>query len=69
MKLKSIRRPHTTSEKRVNADPETKQFIRNKRNPRNLANAYDDINRPEKKESRKKVLRSRKNFRDSIRKG
>lgn len=69
MKLKYLRRPHTTSERRVNADPETKQFVRNKRKPHNLANAWDDNPRSEKKESRKKVLRSRKNFRDSIRRG
>ena len=37
------RRPRTTQERRHAASDEHKPFVRAKRNPRNLANHYDDV--------------------------
>lgn len=38
-----LRHPRTTAERRANADPDMKEFVRAKRRPDNLPDDWDDI--------------------------
>jgi hypothetical protein len=54
-----MRRPKSQNEKVQNAAPEVREFVRGKRTPRNLADAYDDETR-EKQRNWKFQRRGRK---------
>ena len=68
-KLKGLRHPKTTPERRASADPDSGEYVRTKRKAQNLPSLYDDKQIPTDKESPKKRVRSRSDFRDTIRKG
>ena len=56
-------------EKRLATDPEYKPFVRGKRSARNIPNDWDDYCRGRRKVyTKRQKIRSRHNFRDSIRK-
>jgi len=65
--LSYFRTPKTHQEMAVNAAPEISILIRAKRRTNNLPNAWDDIPKSYSKESPKKRIRSKNNFRITIR--
>lgn len=65
--LSYFRTPKTHQEMAVNAAPEISILIRAKRRINNLPNAWDDIPKSYSKESPKKRIRSRTQFRNTIR--
>ena len=66
--MKMFRTPKTLNEMRKSADPETKQYVRGKRRANALPNSWDDKPFSDKQpESHRQKLRSRRSYRDTIR--
>ena len=65
--LSYYRHPKTHQEMAINAAPEISILIRPKRRTKNLPNAWDDVLVINTKESPKKRIRSKNNFRNTIR--
>ena len=66
--MKIFRTPKTLNEMRASADPEIAPLVRKSRASHNLPNSWDDRPFSRKyKESEKKVIRSRRGFRTTIR--